>query len=269
MTTASKRGFTAGLVLVTYVLMVAANALANALPLNGRATGEVSDAYGNLFAPTGLTFAIWGVIYLLLAMHVLYQLGGFRNPAGRVNDELLGRIAVVFSVSSLANVGWIFAWHYDLIGVSMAMMLIILVCLIAIVSQLRGLSLSAREALFVRIPFSVYFGWITVATIANMTVWLVSLGWDGFGISEATWAVALIAIGAVIGIAAMIRNRDVAYGLVLVWAYLGILIKHVSAGGFDGAYPAVIYTTAACMIALAVGGVYTVLTGKRRAAAVS
>ena len=135
-------------------------------------------------------------------------------------------------------------------------MFIILVCLILIVREINEEEFSLREKIFIRLPFSVYFGWITVATIANATTLLVSLGWDGFGISEPTWTVIIIAVGLAIGIATMLRNRDIAYGLVIIWAYVGILIKHISASGFAGQYPVVITTVIVCIGIFLIGEVY-------------
>jgi hypothetical protein len=238
-------------VTVTFVLMVSMNVLANALPLNGRLTGEISDFYGNLFAPAGITFAIWGVIYLLLGCHVLYQWGVFHRQGGRLDSGLLNRIGTLLSLSSIANTFWIFAWHYDFIWLSAVLIICILLLLIAINQTLVGLELTRSEALLVRLPFSVYFGWITVATVANITAWLVSIKWSGFGLSEPVWAVAIIAIAAAIGTVTMLRNRDVAYGLVLIWAFIGIVIKHTSDAGFAGNYPAVIVTTIACLAVFA------------------
>ena len=223
------------LVAFTYVAMIAVNVLANALPINGRTTGAISDAYENLFAPAGLTFAIWGVIYLLLggaralpARPVPWR-GTTKRGAGESRRvALLERVGVLFSLSSLANVAWILSWHYDLILVSTLLLATMLVLLILITRTILAADLSPRDRVFVRLPFSVYFGWITVATIANITVWLVSIGWDGFGIADSTWAVAIIAVGATIGTAVILRDSDIAYGLVLVWAYLGIWIKHTS-----------------------------------------
>ena len=252
-------------VVFTYVAMIAVNVLANALPINGRTTGAISDAYQNLFAPAGLTFAIWGVIYLLLGAHVLYQLGLFHSPddKGGAGDSrrvaLLERVGVLFSLSSLANVAWILSWHYDLILLSTLLLTTMLVLLVLITRTILAADLSPRDRALVRLPFSVYFGWLTVATIANITVWLVSIGWDGFGIPESIWAVAIIAVGAIIGTAVIVRDRDIAYGLVLVWAYLGIWIKHTSATGFNGAYPAVIATALVGIAALLVAGVVTIL----------
>ncbi|MCC6496930.1 MAG: tryptophan-rich sensory protein [Propionibacteriaceae bacterium] len=251
---------TKALVGFTYVAMIAVNVLANALPINGRTTGGVSDAYQNLFAPAGLTFAIWGVIYLLLGAHVLYQLGLFRGADDKGGSgesrHLLTRVGVLFSLSSLANVAWILSWHYDLILLSTLLLATMLVLLILITRTIVAAELSPRDRVFVRLPFSVYFGWITVATIANLTVWLVSIGWNGFGIAEPTWAVVIIAVGAAIGTTVIIRDRDVAYGLVLVWAYLGIWIKHTSETGFQGAYPAVIATALVGVAAFIAAGVW-------------
>lgn len=235
------------LVTVTYLVMVATNYLANALPLNGRETGEISDAYENLFAPAGITFSIWGVIYLLLAVHILYQWGLFHRD-GVENGPLLSKVGVLFSVSSLANTAWVFAWHYDQILISTLLIASILAILATIVVMLRNHALTSREFWLVRVPFSVYFGWITVATVANITVLLVSLGWDGFGISIDVWAMIIIAVAALIGTLVMLRNHDHAYGVVLLWAFTGILIKHTSPDGFAGAYPMVIATVIACLV---------------------
>lgn len=236
------------LVTVTYIVMVATNYLANALPLNGRQTGEVSNAYENLFAPAGITFSIWALIYALLAVQILYHWGLFHS-ASTQNGPLLRKVGILFSVSSLANTAWVFAWHYDLILLSTLLIISILVLLAVIVVTLRGASVTAREQWLVRLPFSVYFGWITVATVANITVWLVSVGWDGFGLENRVWGMLIAAVAAAIGTLVMLRNRDIAYGVVFLWAFTGILIKHTSTDGFSGEYPGVVGTTIACVVA--------------------
>ena len=242
---------------VTFILMVVVNALANILPINGIGTGAVSDSYPNLFAPAGITFAIWGVIYLLLAAYTVFQLGLFKKNRS-MSDALMNKVGVVFSISSIANTVWIFTWHYRIIALSMVLMIIILVCLAIIVSAIRKETLSTKEKVFVKLPFSVYFGWITVATIANLTTLLVSVGWNGFGLSQTVWAIAIIAIGAAIGIITILRNKDYAYGLVILWAYAGIVIKHVSETGFNSMYPAVMITTIAAMVLVVVAEVIAI-----------
>ncbi|WP_406661693.1 tryptophan-rich sensory protein [Methanolobus sp. ZRKC3] len=248
------------IVVVTFLAMLIVNALANIIPINGISTGQVSDSYPNLFAPAGLTFAIWGLIYLLLVGYTLYLLGIFQGDTNTAKTELLRKTGILFSISSIANATWIFSWHYDLIPLSMLLMVVILVCLILINQMISNEQLTAREYFFVRLPFSIYFGWITVATIANATVLLVSLGWKGFGLAEATWAVIIIFVGLIIGVATMLKNRDIAYGLVIVWAYAGILLKHMSPEGFGNQYPAVIITTAVCIFLLALAEVYLLIS---------
>lgn len=250
------------LVTVTYLLMIAANGAANALPLNGRGTGEVSDAYPNLFTPAAVTFSIWGVIYLLLLAHVLYQWGMFRDrPDTAADTALLNRVGVLFSLSSLANTAWIFAWHYDLIPLSALLLVTILVLLAMIVVTIRDANVTGRQRWFVSVPFSVYFGWSTVAVVANITVLLVYWNWNGFGIAESTWMVIITLVAMAIGTVTMLRNRDVAYGLVLIWAFTGILIRQTSADGLAGEYPGIV---AAVVVALAVFLIAEVLIVRRR-----
>ncbi len=245
------------LVVITFLGMVAVNALANILPINGVTTGGVSDSYPNIFAPAGLTFAIWGVIYLLLAAYTLYQAGLFQGNKDTVKKGLISKVSAVFIISSIVNTAWIFSWHYYMIPLSMALMAALLVCLIIINKKLSKETLTLREKFFIRLPFSVYFGWITVAIIANATVLLVSLNWDAFGISETVWACAVITVGMVIGSLTMLKHKDIAYGLVLIWAYLGILIKHIST--FNGEYPAVIAVVIACMVIFAAVELFIIL----------
>jgi hypothetical protein len=230
------------LVAIAYLCMVAVNTLANTIPINGKGTGQVSDSYQNLFAPAGITFAIWGVIYVLLALYVLYQFGFQRHHQKISLDLVFKTIGPAFILSSLANSAWIFAWHYDMIGLSMGLMIVILLSLITINGMLKKVELKTREKLFVKVPFSVYFGWITIATIANATTLLVSLGFDGFGIDEYFWTIFILIVGLIIGAITTYLNKDIAYGAVIIWAYIGIWIKHASVGGFDGMYPLIIYT---------------------------
>jgi len=229
---------------LAYVSMVVVNFLANGLPINNRSTGAISDAYPNLFAPAGITFSIWGLIYLLLAGYVLYLF----ISSSQKNNEVFNKINPLFIASSLANISWIFAWHYDYIGLSVIIMAGLLFFLIKIADIIRIQKFSSLEKLLVWAPFSVYFGWITVAAIANITVFLVSIGWDGFGASDFIWTSIILFVGALIGILRMSKDKNIAYGLVLVWAYLGILLKHISVSGFNGQYQSVIITTIVCLI---------------------
>ena len=232
---------------VAFLIMVTVNALANILPINGVTTGEVSDSYKNLFAPAGITFSIWGLIYLLLALFIVYQLGllkRFSTP----QDNVIKEISMPFIISSLANAAWIFAWHYNQIWITLILMLVILVSLGIVFVRLHKADLSGFEKVFIRLAFSVYFGWITIATIANVTTFLVSVGWNGRAISEPVWTVIILIVGILIGMVTAIKYKDIAYGLVILWAYIGILIKHLSKTGFDGEYPIVITIVVICSV---------------------
>lgn len=233
---------------ITYLTMVIVNALANILPINGVNTGQVSDAYPNLFAPAPITFSIWGVIYFLLAAYTLYQFGFFQKNKDKKTNELLEKIGIFFIISSLANILWIFSWHYNLIGITLFFMAAILYSLIKIADLLNKERFTSEKKFFIAAPFSIYFGWITVATIANITTFLVSIGWNGFGVSDDVWTVIILLIGATIGIIRTLKDNNIFYGSVLVWAYIGIFIKHTSIDGFAGQYKSIITTVLICLI---------------------
>ena len=227
---------------ISYGVMVAVNVLANALPINGLSTGEVSDSFPNLFAPAGITFSIWGLIYLLLAVYLFFHFTDSRDLETKYN-RVLNRINLLFIISSISNALWIFAWHYLKIGLSVLIMLILFASLMGIILTLNNLKLTKKEIFWLKVPFSVYFGWINIALIANITGFLVDSGWTGFGLSENLWTIIILLVGLIIGGTTIWRLRLRAYGAVFIWAYIGILIKHLSAGGFAGAYPGVIATS--------------------------
>ena len=226
------------IVAVTYFGMVLVNALANILPINNRGTGEISDSYANIFAPAGLTFSIWGLIYLLLGAFVIYQFF--------YNKKFLEEIRYYFILTSIANILWIFSWHYDYILASLFLMVILLVYLIKIALILSKQKFSLKNEILISLPFSIYFGWVTVATIANVTVFLVSVNWNGFGLSDQFWTITVILIGTLIGMLTMFKIKKIAYGLVFVWAYFGIWYKHTTV--FNNEYLGVINTVLICIM---------------------
>ena len=221
--------FLAVLNLLGFLGVLVVNALANALPINGITTGELSDLYPNLFVPAGLTFSIWGVIYVLLALFIVFQIISVIKRSAQ-GLAFTGRIGIFFFISCIANMGWIFAWHYRILPLSLVLMLLLLGSLITIYVRLcigrSGASKSERY--MVHLPFSVYLGWITIATIANVTALLVDAGWNNFGLSGQFWAVLVIAIGIAITLIVLSIRRDVFYALVVDWALLGILLKRLA-----------------------------------------
>lgn len=213
------------LVLLALLATIAINGAANVLPLNGQNTGEISDRFPVYFVPAGYVFSIWGLIYLGLGLYAVYQ----ALPAQRTNPRLAS-IDVLFILSCAANIAWLFLWHYNIFPLTLVAMVAILGCLIAIYLRLGvGLvDVPRAEKWLVHIPFSIYLGWITVATIANATSLLSYLNWSGWGVSEEVWTAIMLAAGVVIaGLMAFTRG-DVAYLLVIIWAFVGIAFKHAS-----------------------------------------
>lgn len=231
------------LTLVSFFLMIVMNALANILPINGITTGAVSDSYPNLFAPAGATFSIWGVIYLLLGIYTT-ALFILKNES---KQSFYNKLNVYFIISSVLNSIWILAWHYRVMWLTVILMFLLLLTLIKIADTIHSQKLSLREKLLVKIPFGVYFGWITVATIANITVFLISIGWSGWGLRDEVWTVLVLLVGVMISVWRTWKDNNLAYGLVPVWAYFGIWLKHTSATGFNGQYAAVINAVLFCL----------------------
>lgn len=212
--------------LVTVLLALTVNILASTLPLNGQNTGEISDLFQVYFVPAGYVFAIWGIIYLGWIAFVIFQ---FR-PAQKESPRLR-RLGYLFAISNLFNAAWLFAWHYNLFGLSVLIMLSLLGLLIASYLRLdvNRASASRAERWSVDIPFSIYLGWITVATVANVTDWLYLVEWNGFGIAAPAWAVIMISVASILGVLMTILRRDAAYLLVLVWSFIGIAVKQTAA----------------------------------------
>jgi benzodiazapine receptor len=209
--------------IIVTIAVIVVNGLANALPLNGQNTGEISDRFDIYFVPAGYVFAIWGLIYLGLIAFTVYQ----ALPSQRDNPRLR-RIGTLYALSGVANIAWLFLWHYEQFVWTIVAMLALLLSLIAIYLRL-GIGrtrVSPAETWLVRVPFSIYLGWVTVATIANATQLLDYVGWNGWGIAPQVWAVIMLLAATLITLAVSFSRGDVAYVLVIVWAVVGIALKH-------------------------------------------
>jgi hypothetical protein len=238
--------------LLSTLLALTVNILASTLPLNGQNTGEISDRFDVYFVPAGYVFSIWGVIYLGWIAFNLFQL----RPSQKENPRLR-RLGYLFALSNLANAAWLFCWHYNLFGLSVIVMLLLLGLLIASYLRLdvNRSSVGPAEYGSVDVLFSVYLGWITVATVANFTDWLYFVGWDGFGISAQAWAVIMLAVASLLGLAMARTRRDAGYLSVLVWAFIGIAVKQ--------AFEPVVAISAWVAAALMLGGIVYSLMSHR------
>jgi hypothetical protein len=238
-------------VVLAVIATLLVNGLANALPLNGQTTAEISDRFDVLFVPAGYVFSIWGLVYIALIAFGIYQ----ALPAQRSNERL-ERIRGLFLVSSAANIGWLFAWHYEFFPLSMLAMLTLLISLAAVYHKLN---IGLRDSLGVErwcvdVPFSLYLAWISVATIANAADVLDFAGWGGWGIDPAVWAVIMLLISGGLALFMALTRGDAVFVLVVMWALLGIGIKQFEA-------PLVSISSFAIGVAL---GVALAVTGLRR-----
>ncbi len=205
-------------------LVLAVNALANILPINGYNTGQISALYPNYFVPAGFTFSIWGVIYLLLIGFVfcsLFAAFGKFNDAAKACIEKAGPY---FLITCVLNAGWILAWHYLYLGISLAIMIAFLVTLLLLYIAIKPMK--NQVPLFYRLwtyhAFVVYLAWICVATIANVTALLVGFGWQGEPLSPQIWSMIMILVALVLGVFMVGKQKQPAFGFVLAWAFWGI-----------------------------------------------
>ncbi|MBN2202837.1 MAG: tryptophan-rich sensory protein [Candidatus Aenigmarchaeota archaeon] len=208
---------------IAFILTIFVNFLAGSTKLiGGVSTGGVSDSYQTLVTPPGYVFSIWSIIYILLGAFVIFQL-----MSNKKRKEYRNKIGWLFVSSCLLNIVWLFVWQYQMILLSVLVMLLLLINLIAIYLRV-GIGINQEkliEKLTFHLPFSVYLGWISIATIANISVSLVYLRWDGFGIDPQIWASLIVVVALLLAILVLFKRRDVAYGLVFVWALAGITIK--------------------------------------------
>ena len=214
------------LVPITTVATIAVNGLANALPIAGRLTGEISDSFPVLVTPAGYVFAIWGVIYLGLAGYAVWQ-----SLPAQANDPRVRALVLPVSIGNVANLVWILLWHYLLIAASLVAMLVLLGSLMVVYLRLRAptrrrapIAISRGERIWARGTFSVYLGWITVATVANVTIALYDAGWDGGFVPAQVWAAITLVVATLLGGRMLQRFGDVGYAAVLVWAFVGIVL---------------------------------------------
>ena len=210
-----------GLATIAFAATIAINVLANSLPINGLNTGEVSNLYPSLFTPTGLTFSIWSVIYFLLTGFVVLMWN-------RLNDETITKLIPWFILSCVFNFCWILAWHYLYATLSVAIMFCLLSVLIYIFRTLHSLphpNSNLKTRIWLVLPFTFYLSWICVATIANISAFLVSLDWNGGFFSPQAWTVFMMAVAALLGAKITYDFKTPFFSLVIIWAILGIFLR--------------------------------------------
>ncbi|MCX8151327.1 MAG: tryptophan-rich sensory protein [Candidatus Bathyarchaeota archaeon] len=240
---------------MAFIIMVTVNGLAGSTTfIGGRNTAQISDANPTLITPAGYVFSIWGVIYLLLGIFVVFQ--ALPSQQGK---DFQKKISWFFVISSTLNICWLFLWQFQQLSFSVVLMFLLLASLIMIYLRL-GINKSKaalNEKLAVHLPFSIYLGWITIASIANVAVAAVSVNWDGFGIAAETWATLVIATALLITLLVVFTRKDVIYGLVIIWALIGISVK-------QSGNAMIVTLTQSCAVAVAISVAATLLVMLKR-----
>jgi len=202
---------------VSLVFMIVMNILAVMLPLNGISTAKISDQFPVYFVPSGYVFSIWGVIYIT-QIFALFKL--FKNS--KQYNELINKVFLIYFISNVANGMWLVTWHYGSFYIGVFIMILLLLTLIYIYLQIKKLFPTNKS---LTVAFGIYLGWISVATIANITDVLYLLRFTGFGIPEQIWSAVLILIASILGFLMIKLNKEYAYACVIIWATIGIAVK--------------------------------------------
>lgn len=217
--------------LVAALATIGINFLANLLPLNGLNTGQISDRFAILFVPAGYVFSIWGVIYIGWLALTIYQL----SPAGRANPRT-EKVGWLFVLSCVFNSAWLFAWHYEVFALTVPLLLALAATLAVLYVRLEigRVAVGAAEFWCLQAPVSLYLGWASVASIANVSQFLYFINWDGFGLDPELWALIMLVIGAALAFYIALTRRDRVLPLVFVWAFVGIAVKQSGAALVGG-----------------------------------
>ncbi|MEO5909866.1 MAG: hypothetical protein ABIP95_03215 [Pelobium sp.] len=239
---------------LNFIFFTIACAVANLSQLKlfgGQTNADVSNKYDTVFTPAGITFAIWGVIYLSLFGFTIYHLiKAYKDDIHSEASQAVLKIGNLFILNNIATTFWVFAFTYEYLFLSMVLIIIQLITLLLIFINLNlwDLNKGFYHKLFTQFPLSIYFAWLCVATVANISVFLVSVGWDGFGISDRNWAITLIIIVLLLAVYIIHFKRNVYFGLVILWAIYGIYLKRMQLD--EELYSSVIETCYFCFGAL-------------------
>ncbi|OEK05721.1 hypothetical protein [Roseivirga misakiensis] len=241
MTTSRTKFWAIGNALVL-ALVIFWNYYANAQGINENSVGSLSNRYDNFFTPSSYAFSIWGLIYIALLINAVYQL---RSAFGKPDQAFITKLSPMLIIANLANAAWIWLWLTERTAESVLAMLVILIALLSASLRLqigRGRA-TMPEKRCVWWPTSLYAGWITVATVANISAYLAKINWQiGFG--EVNWAVTMIIVATGIYSFVLQKRRMLTFALVGAWAVLAISIKQW------GAEPLIQWVALTCAVVL-------------------
>lgn len=241
---------------IAFVAVLVVNYLSNSLPLHGKTPAQLSDQYPNLFVPAGLTFAIWGVIYTWLLVWVGAQvIALFNTRLQQALEAGVQKVGYWFAGTCVLNIAWLLAWHWEQLPLSVGIMVVLLATLWQLNRRagVGSAATNAQEKWLAHAPFGLYQGWITIALIANVTAFLVSVGWSGAGIAESSWATLMLVAGTLIATTVIRKTDNVFHGLAVAWALLGVYLKRHDAGDPESLLPARIALLSLVIVLIWVG----------------
>jgi hypothetical protein len=205
--------------LVAVFLNIVVNYYSNIRPFNNKTMADVSNENPTLFTPAGYAFSIWGLIYLSLVIYVISSLF-----PGQKDKDIFDRLSLPLIVISMLSLVWVIIFSYELYALSVLIIAIMLVLSLILFVRANNWVLEHNKDKWLKLPFGLYAGWLTVATIAAVSVWLYHMGWRGGMLSEADWAIILLIVTLIIGIAVSCKTNNFVYPMVISWAAFAIWV---------------------------------------------
>lgn len=250
--------------LVFYIIAFVVSQMSQFKLIGDTDMGDVSAKYENVFTPAGITFSIWGVIYLgLFAFTIYHLIQAYKKDIHAEANQVLQRIGYYFVANNLATTAWVFAWLYEYVALALILMIIQLYTLtrIQITLKIYDPHKSITSKFFTQIPLSLYFAWICIATIANASSFFVYIGWDGGGVSPSAWAIILIAIATLLSVFIICFKHNPYFGIVVLWALYGIHLKRVEIN--EALYQDVIKTVWLCFVFISILVLFKIISNYR------
>lgn len=198
--------------LIFFIVMIAINYYA------GSNVRIIANEKSALIQPAGYAFSIWILIFFLL---FLWVVKGFfvRSKKASVYIDTQRLIPINF----LLNGAWILAFTQQKILLSTVIILLLLLSLIFIYRKIKQ---NINRGLFDLVPFSIYLGWVSIASIVNVFTYFVRNDIQTFiGFNELGWTVIILIFGCALAASFSLINQDALYSLVFIWSYIAIYVK--------------------------------------------
>ncbi|MCM4171754.1 hypothetical protein DHD32_09690 [Arenibacter sp. TNZ] len=230
--------------LLSVVLVIAVNYISQAVRINDTTIGELSQRYTNLFTPASYAFAIWGLIFLGLLAYAFFQIKVVFFD--RKELAFIKQTGNWFAFANVLNALWVIVFAYNYMGLTVIIIAGILISLLKIIINTNMERWDAPKEIIVFSwwPICFYSGWITVATIANIALYLTKIGWNGAFLTEVQWTIVLIIVATLINLVIIYKRNMREFAAVGVWALFAIYIRH------QGGLEIIAYSALACSAVL-------------------